>query len=474
MARDTLEIWRGRRWILAFIGTRDGVDWYRFAHRTFLEFFAAEHLVYSTTSGEELHAALQELVRTRTGIVFTLLSLEMMSTRTQGVVERWLELTCREMKQESEVIDVRHGSLRTRLNLSLTCIEALGCVRVRASAKELVIKTCSDVAAGLLYPRDWPYGAEIHHLRSHSTLDIEGPEVDEIARLLALLEHLSEPEYVPAMQWILDHVAEKIHQDPDRLRWFRFAWFVRWLPEFDNWHAVNPRWRQTLLDGGVRLVNLITEARPTVSDFVGRDPRLALELVRAGHASDVAIVDQIGPMGLFAGGSQFPVPSEATAPTLGHQLVLYMCGFTDAIHVAWTDEELHAIVDSIFTSLNRSSDAASFRSSGLRPDPDEFVVGPATFGPRASPGMLEEPRSLAVTLFLIFEMIALQDRHFAEVLVAEFRYGTANRADLAALLDSFLYRGDWDGSDPYADLVGQIADQTFLPELELFDEWEIF
>ncbi len=63
-AKRFVEFCRGRAWVFTDIGTAaDGEGLYKFTHRTFLEFFAAEHLVRTYASPAELGKVLQPHIR---------------------------------------------------------------------------------------------------------------------------------------------------------------------------------------------------------------------------------------------------------------------------------------------------------------------------------------------------------------------------------------------------------------------------
>ncbi|MEV8438274.1 NACHT domain-containing protein [Actinosynnema sp. NPDC051121] len=58
-AERFLEFCTGRAWVLTDVGTTDSIPQYGFTHRTFLEFFAAEHLVRTHSTPERLWTALK-------------------------------------------------------------------------------------------------------------------------------------------------------------------------------------------------------------------------------------------------------------------------------------------------------------------------------------------------------------------------------------------------------------------------------
>ena len=55
LAREVVERCRGRGWIFTDIGLNEqGEEYFSFTHRSFLEYFAAQHLVRTTLSSTEL------------------------------------------------------------------------------------------------------------------------------------------------------------------------------------------------------------------------------------------------------------------------------------------------------------------------------------------------------------------------------------------------------------------------------------
>jgi hypothetical protein len=75
-SRQALEAWTGRRWILMLAGETDSEPYYRFTHRTFLEYFAAMQLWYSADNGESLGNTILPYILSQTGEVVCLLALE--------------------------------------------------------------------------------------------------------------------------------------------------------------------------------------------------------------------------------------------------------------------------------------------------------------------------------------------------------------------------------------------------------------
>jgi hypothetical protein len=75
-AGSAMGLWRGRKWLITYVGTKHGEDTYTFTHRTFLEYFAALQLVYASRTAAELCRALEPLFLQRSSLTFCLLSVQ--------------------------------------------------------------------------------------------------------------------------------------------------------------------------------------------------------------------------------------------------------------------------------------------------------------------------------------------------------------------------------------------------------------
>jgi hypothetical protein len=81
-AREFLDFCAGRAWVLAEVGSTDLEPAYGFAHRTFLEFFAAEHLVRTRKTPEGVWGELIGRVRTGQWEVVAQLALQLLDRNT--------------------------------------------------------------------------------------------------------------------------------------------------------------------------------------------------------------------------------------------------------------------------------------------------------------------------------------------------------------------------------------------------------
>ncbi|WP_433213435.1 NACHT domain-containing protein [Dactylosporangium sp. CS-047395] len=90
-AEGFLEMCTGRAWILADVGTDRSAPLYGFTHRTFLEYFAAEHLVRTHRTAEDLIAALRPRLEQRGWEVVGQIALQLFDRHVDGGATETLE-----------------------------------------------------------------------------------------------------------------------------------------------------------------------------------------------------------------------------------------------------------------------------------------------------------------------------------------------------------------------------------------------
>lgn len=73
-ADSAMRLWRGRQWLIIKLGEDQGEAIYRFSHRTFLEYFASEQVVYNTHDGSMLFRYLSRFLIDGSASDFALLS----------------------------------------------------------------------------------------------------------------------------------------------------------------------------------------------------------------------------------------------------------------------------------------------------------------------------------------------------------------------------------------------------------------
>ena len=99
-AREFVEFCKGRAWVFVDVGsTADGHDLYQFAHRTFLEYFTAAHLVRTIETPGQLYANLGSRIAKREWDVVAQLSFQLLNDRLQGAGDKLLMRLLTESKR---------------------------------------------------------------------------------------------------------------------------------------------------------------------------------------------------------------------------------------------------------------------------------------------------------------------------------------------------------------------------------------
>ncbi|WP_433272710.1 NACHT domain-containing protein [Actinosynnema sp. CS-041913] len=91
-AEQFLEFCAGRAWILTDVGATETEPRYGFTHRTFLEYFAAEHLVRTNSTAERLWTALSPRVAVGEWDVVAQIALQLFDRNVDGGAEEVLRL----------------------------------------------------------------------------------------------------------------------------------------------------------------------------------------------------------------------------------------------------------------------------------------------------------------------------------------------------------------------------------------------
>ncbi|WP_117208092.1 NACHT domain-containing protein [Allorhizocola rhizosphaerae] len=91
-ATDFLDFCAGRAWVLAEVGSTESEPIYGFAHRTFMEFFAAEHLVRHHASAEDISAVIRPHVQRGAWEEVAQLAIQLFDRNRDGGAEQILDL----------------------------------------------------------------------------------------------------------------------------------------------------------------------------------------------------------------------------------------------------------------------------------------------------------------------------------------------------------------------------------------------
>ena len=197
-ARRFIEFCRGRAWVFTDTGTRpSGERLYQFTHRTFLEFFAAGHLVRSHPSPDELLGVLAAPIAAKEWDVVAQLAFQLLERNVDGAANSMLNSLvpdCADPDDEGE---------GNRLDFAVRCLEFL--VPSPAITKTLAataVDRCMEWAKSHFEPEEDGYPLQRYSEKT-------APPVETVLRLLRanpenifpvrttleerLLAHLSDP-----------------------------------------------------------------------------------------------------------------------------------------------------------------------------------------------------------------------------------------------------------------------------------------
>ncbi len=144
-ARDFIEFCSGRPWVLTDTGTTaDGERLYEFTHRTFLEFYAAEHVARHAESPEELAAVLAPRVRAAEWDIVAQLTIQLADRGRHGAAARVVTALLTGLP-ELEILE--------RLNVESFLLRLLEIVVVQPSlVRQVTNATMEDILAWAQMP----------------------------------------------------------------------------------------------------------------------------------------------------------------------------------------------------------------------------------------------------------------------------------------------------------------------------------
>ncbi|MFD0044928.1 NACHT domain-containing protein [Pseudarthrobacter scleromae] len=435
---DTLERWKGRMWILVFVGTHDGEDYFRFAHRSFLEFFAAEQTVYESEDAQALWRELRERLEERVAVSYSLICLELFGHRSRGALDGLFKRAMKRIRKLSS-----NGEVRPALNLTISMFEALACTRsnpgprrelmtegVLAFAKTIPYIRMSDPLhinefnSGIGYMRlfdDW-YDDELldadlddDDVEQMAQYSAENLSIQGAAAMFQSFARLRDVDREVAIGSLIDGIRQLRVDDMELA--LRLTMTIRQIPAFETWGAMRADVRIELSDVGLGLWDELTcELTPEVIRDID-DLWLRIALLRDGQPCWGELLERTSLSAYFESGWPFPVhPSSSFLPT-----------YRPSVY-AVVQALLRVTADELGEVLAKDAERQAFV--------DAFTIEDQEFcfhaEPQATPGFTmsgpiamthyedSEPsdRELWVAFCLLIALERLGDRSFIESLVA--------------------------------------------------------
>ncbi len=321
-AKQALNLWRGRQWVLVFAGEHEDEVFFRFAHRSFLEYFAAEQLVFECADGRGLWDALREFVETRTAVQFTLLCIEMLARKTRHSVDAFLSLALEEVAELedigafsthllcAEALAVTRGEPSLRLAVARSMVGELARVLPASSIGELTATGYSGNAYQDLFNSayDWELGDIDSEDESRAQLGFGAPyrgpgsasEIglahEDAGLLLLALSNVSKPEREQLLAAVMDSVVKLASSEVAAAA--RVSIFLLQLPHVESWEQVDADFRVYCIRAATGVWALVQQQlRP--EHLVSLDGYVLIQYVRGWGQFWPQACQVLGARGLF-------------------------------------------------------------------------------------------------------------------------------------------------------------------------------
>jgi hypothetical protein len=338
-AEEVLNLWRGRRWLLISVGTREGEEHFVFAHRTFLEYFAALQTVYKFPRIDVLWPVLAPYVESRSGVVYAQLVSQMFSRRAVGAGDELLSRLVAEAKDWSPGL---------RWNSAVFASELLPGLRANASARAEACHLIVDVLCLLVPLQDsYPKSGDVYkdileeagETPSQPVAPVRralyGPEYEDEAReelsfgrLTLPLQNIARaPDILRSV--LLGAVEARllwhIHNNwgPARAQGIKLAFQMPVLRYAETWRELD-QGRGIAFEAWANLMWASCRAElETDNCEVGLDYWLDVYLAREGVITVSSLFDRRGPAALMLGGWGLPLLAPPPSGTCLHVLAQY-------------------------------------------------------------------------------------------------------------------------------------------------------
>lgn len=428
-ADEVFAAWAGRKWILKFAGDDGGVDHYRFAHRTFLEFFAADQIAYESESAAEAWKAIRTYAQAGAATPLCQIVVQLMGDKTRGSSDKLLghalddldlSRTGRQLAGDLNVL-----SLLSTIAASLKAVT--GETRDRLLWADLTL-------LGRLTPWLTPAEAydppelaflgyrsvfdddevmiEIEDLDELDSLEFEGDaNIDGVSSILKPFVYFDEEERERLLNVAFSRLTSSLQDGSDPWEIARLAFTLLQVPEFESWRSMPQGWGSQLRAAAEDLWAAVCDAHLelTFTDPTSTDLWLAVALLRDQGIASLEAFTAIELRGLFIGHWPLPVLRFGRG-TLAHTLILAALHLeTDVFRSRWTVEEVNDICEVVAELISDTRERRFYDTREAQVFPPAYIVSTGS-----SP--VSDTR-FAVAAYLLASLDEHGDSKFADAVI---------------------------------------------------------